>query len=111
MQKCFNSCFDLQVLRVSAQTKEGIPKSWDVIQEYFEKMTKVGEIESVRQKQHIIWMWSHIKEQIIMRFKMNSHVKKKIKSYENLVAEGLMTPGLAADMLLKIFERSSDEQN
>ncbi|KXJ17418.1 methylmalonic aciduria type A homolog, mitochondrial [Exaiptasia diaphana] len=96
------------VLRVSAQTGDGIPKTWDVMQDFFEKMSAVDELELLRRKQHIIWMWNHIKEHIMMRFKMNPDVKKKIKSYESLVGEGLMTPGLAADMLLKIFERSSE---
>lgn len=95
-------------MRVSAQTGDGIPKTWDIMQDFFEKMSGVGQLELLRQKQHIIWMWNHIKEHIMMRFKKNPDVKKKIKSYESLVGEGLMTPGLAADMLLKIFERSSE---
>ncbi|XP_031559531.1 methylmalonic aciduria type A protein, mitochondrial-like [Actinia tenebrosa] len=98
------------VIRVSAKTGEGIDKSWEVMQAFFNTMTETGELEKERRKQQVVWMWSHIKEQIIKRFKMNSDVKRKIKTYENLVAEGLMTPGLAADMMLKIFERSKEEK-
>ena len=96
-------------MRVSARTTDGIEKSWTVMQDFFNKMLEVGELEQVRQKQHIIWMWNHIKEHIMTRFKRNPDIKRKFKSYENLVGEGLMTPGLAADMLMKIFERSSDK--
>ncbi|EDO49609.1 predicted protein [Nematostella vectensis] len=97
------------VLRVSSTTGDGIDKSWKSMQDFFTKMEETGELVNERRKQHKIWMWNHIKEQIMARFKANKNVKKKIKSYENLVAQGLMAPGLAADMLLKIFERTTED--
>lgn len=68
---------------------------------------ETGELEEKRRKQHVIWMWNHIKEQIMRQFKANADVQKKIQRYEELVADGLVTPGMAADLLLKVFSRSA----
>lgn len=68
---------------------------------------QTGELEEKRRKQHVIWMWNHIKEQIMRQFKANADVQKKIQRYEELVADGLVTPGMAADLLLKVFSRSA----
>ena len=41
------------------------------------------------------------------RFKSNPEVQREICNYEKLVADGEVTPGMAADELLKIFSHSS----
>ena len=88
---------------MSSQTRVGIEKAWGKMQLFYKIMLENGELEQRRCKQHVIWMWNHIKEQIMGRFKSNPNVQKEIKNYERLVADGLITPGQAADILLKIF--------
>lgn len=92
---------------MSARTMEGIPEAWEKMQEFYNKMLEAGELTKERSQQHKIWMWSHIKEQIMARFKSNKKVQQKISKYELLVFEGIMTPGRAADLLLKVFTESS----
>ena len=97
----------LQVLRISSQTGEGIEKAWENMEQFHNIMLENGELEQRRCKQHVIWMWNHIKEQIMGRFKSNPEVRQEIGHFENLVADGDVTPGMAADKLLKIFSHSS----
>ena len=98
---------NFQVLRVSSRTGDGIEKAWETMQQYYNIMVENGELEQRRYKQHVVWMWSHIREQIMGRFKSNPEVQREIFNYEKLVADGEVTPGMAADELLKIFSRSS----
>ena len=94
-------------MRVSSRTGEGIEKAWENMQQFYNIMLENEELEHRRCRQHVIWMWNHIKEKIMGRFKSNPDVQKEIDRYEKLVAEGDVTPGMAADVLLKIFSRSS----
>ena len=98
---------NFQVLRVSSRTGDGIEKAWETMQQYYNIMVENGELEQRRCKQHVVWMWSHIREQIMGRFKSNPEVQREICNYEKLVADGEVTPGMAADELLKIFSHSS----
>lgn len=77
------------------------------MEQFYNMMLENGELEQRRCKQHVIWMWNHIKEQIMGRFKTNPDVKQEILHFEKLVADGDVTPGMAADELLKIFSHSS----
>lgn len=77
------------------------------MEQFYNIMLENGELEQRRCKQHVIWMWNHIKEQIMGRFKSNPDVQREIFYYEKLVADGDVTPGMAADGLLKIFSHSS----
>lgn len=95
------------VLRVSSRTGDGIEKAWETMQQYYNIMVENGELEQRRCKQHVVWMWNHIREQIMGRFKSNPEVQREIYNYEKLVADGEVTPGMAADELLKIFSHSS----
>lgn len=95
------------VLRISAHTGHGIEKAWENMKHFYNIMLQNGELEERRCRQHVIWMWNHIKEQIIGRFKSNPEVQEELHYYEKLVAHGVVTPGMAADVLLKKFMTSS----
>ena len=71
-------------------------------------MSESGDIEMKRRKQHTVWMWNHIHDNIMTLFKGHPMVAKKITKYENLVATGTVTPGYAADVLLQEFMKSVD---
>lgn len=96
------------VLRISSRTGDGIEKAWETMQQYYTIMVANSELEQRRCKQHVVWMWNHIREQIMTRFKSNPEVQREIHNFEKLVADGEVTPGMAADELLKIFSHSSN---
>ena len=80
---------------MSAHTGEGIEKAWETMQNFHNIMLENGDLEQRRREQHVIWMWNHIKDQIMGRFKSNPDVQGELHYYEKLVADGVVTPGMA----------------
>ncbi|XP_038647864.1 methylmalonic aciduria type A protein, mitochondrial isoform X3 [Scyliorhinus canicula] len=94
---------ELQVLSVSSKTGEGIPELWEKIVEFHTSILASGELQINRQKQQKVWMWSLIKENVTEYFCNHPTVRNQIPSLEDKVVSGDLTPGLAADILLKAF--------
>lgn len=95
------------VMRVSSLKKHGIKELWDKMAEYRMKMSNSGELLHRRDAQHKIWMWNYIKENILDMFCEHPSVKLKLANLEDQVNQRLISPGLAADTLLKEFITSS----
>lgn len=93
-------------MRISSLTKEGLPELWEKIKEFREKSTESGSLERKRQRQQTVWMWNHIRDNIMSLFKKHPPIARKIPKYEHLVAKGAVTPGYAADLLLQDFATS-----
>ncbi|XP_002737939.1 methylmalonic aciduria type A homolog, mitochondrial-like [Saccoglossus kowalevskii] len=96
-----------QVLKASSKKKDGLPEVWDVMTEFYKTMVTTGEMKNRRAVQHKIWMWNHIKDNILKLFKNHPAVKPQIASLESKVAKAVITPGLAADVLLNEFVKST----
>ncbi|KAM9330458.1 methylmalonic aciduria type A protein, mitochondrial [Gastrophryne carolinensis] len=96
-----------QVTRISAKTGEGIPELWKKICEFQESMLSGGELLSKRRTQQKVWMWNLIQENVLLHFKTHPAIKDKIPLLEEQVLTGVLSPGLAADTLLKAFSESS----
>ena len=73
---------------------------------FFETMSKSGELHTRREEQHSLWMWNYIKYEILELFKKHPAIIKNISYYEEQVAKGNITSGLAADELLNLFLNS-----
>lgn len=93
----------MQVLRISSITKEGIPELWKKMCEFREIMSKTGDLEQKRADQKKIWMWNYIKDNIMDLFRSQPVVRQKIAVMEDRVSHGVLTPGEAADMLMRDF--------
>ena len=93
-------------MRISSKTNEGIPELWNKMQEFRDKMGETGRLEMIREKQHTIWMWNHIKDNVMKLFVKHPTISTHAEKIEQQVAKGVITPGLAADILLKEFTKS-----
>ncbi|XP_074085312.1 methylmalonic aciduria type A protein, mitochondrial isoform X2 [Macrotis lagotis] len=93
-----------KVVRISSRTGEGITEMWDRMKEFRDLMLASQELIARRQKQQKIWMWNLIQESVLERFRSCSAVKDQIPLLEEKVARGDLSPGLAADILLKAFQ-------
>lgn len=92
-----------QVMRASSQTSEGIPEVWAAMQSYQDAMLASGELQSRRRAQHKVWMWSLIQENVLLHFQNHPGVRSALPQLEEKVTKGAISPGLAADLLLKTF--------
>ncbi|XP_005217554.2 methylmalonic aciduria type A protein, mitochondrial isoform X1 [Bos indicus x Bos taurus] len=93
-----------KVIRISAQSGEGITEMWDKMKEFQEVMLVSGELAAKRQKQQKVWMWNLIQENVIEHFRTHPAVREQIPLLEKRVLSGALSPGLAADLLLKAFK-------
>jgi LAO/AO transport system kinase len=96
------------VLLTSALTNKGIGEVWDAVINYQSIMLDTGELTANRAEQARAWMWNEIREGLIEAFKAEPDVATKVRRLETEVAEGRMTPGAAADTLLKRFQHGKD---
>ena len=58
-----------------------------------------------------VWMWNHIKENIMMLFRQHPNIQPHIPELEHEVAKGTITPGFAADILLEKFSRTFNSRH
>lgn len=93
-----------KVIRISARSGEGITEMWDKMKEFQEVMLVSGELAARRQKQQKVWMWNLIQENVIEHFRTHPAVREQIPLLEKRVLSGALSPGLAADLLLKAFK-------
>ncbi|KAG7221941.1 hypothetical protein INR49_016967 [Caranx melampygus] len=98
---------DLVVVRASSHTGEGIPELWAKIESYRDAMLASGELQARRRAQQKVWMWSLIQENVLLHFQNHPSVRETLPHLEEKVTSGAISPGLAADLLLKGFSSSS----
>ncbi|ESN97176.1 hypothetical protein HELRODRAFT_102150 [Helobdella robusta] len=97
------------VLRVSSVSKEGMEEMWAKMEEYYKVMSSSGELERLRRRQHVRWMHNHIHDSLVSVFHEIPRVKELIPDLEELVRKGVVTPGQAADKVMRDFIRQIDE--
>lgn len=90
-------------MRASSQTHEGIPEVWAAMQSYRDAMLASGELRGRRRAQQKVWMWSLIRESVLLHFQNHPGVKGALPQLEEKVTSGAISPGLAADLLLRTF--------
>ncbi|KFP06260.1 hypothetical protein N300_03054, partial [Calypte anna] len=93
-----------KVLRISAKTGEGVSEMWDKMTEFRDLMLTSGELIAKRRRQQKVWMWNLVQENLLEHFQNHPAVKDKIPLLEEKVLSGVLSPGLAADLLLKAFK-------
>lgn len=81
----------------------GVPELWGTLQEFRECTLATGELMSRREKQLKLWLWNHIKDSVMNKFEGDPRVKTLLPQVEELVVKSRMTPGLAADYMLKLY--------
>ncbi|XP_049761400.1 methylmalonic aciduria type A protein, mitochondrial isoform X2 [Elephas maximus indicus] len=93
-----------KVIRISSRSGEGVTEMWDKMKEFQDLMLASGELTARRQKQQKIWMWNLIQESVLDHFRTHPMVREQIPLLEGRVLSGALSPGLAADLLLKAFK-------
>ncbi|XP_068607438.1 methylmalonic aciduria type A protein, mitochondrial [Brachionichthys hirsutus] len=96
-----------KVVRASSYTNEGIPEVWAKMESYRDTMVANGEFRGRRRSQQKVWMWLLIQENVLLHFQNHPGVRGALPHLEERVTRGAISPGLAADLLLKAFSSSS----
>ena len=84
----------------SALTGDGLPEIWARINEHRTALGDSGEFDAKRREQRIRWMWSTVRDRLMLSLDGNSVVREILPELERAVAEDRMTPGHAAERVL-----------
>uniref|UniRef100_A0A1A8C179 Methylmalonic aciduria (Cobalamin deficiency) cblA type n=1 Tax=Nothobranchius kadleci TaxID=1051664 RepID=A0A1A8C179_NOTKA len=96
-----------EVVRASSHSSEGIPEVWAKMESFRNTVLTSGELQGRRRAQQKVWMWSLIQENVLCHFQNHPSVREALPRLEERVTRGVISPGLAADLLLKAFSASS----
>uniref|UniRef100_A0A8C3YGI1 Metabolism of cobalamin associated A n=1 Tax=Catagonus wagneri TaxID=51154 RepID=A0A8C3YGI1_9CETA len=100
-----------KVIRISARSGEGITEMWDKMKEFRDVMLASGELTAKRQRQQKVWMWNLIQENVVEHFRTHPTVREQIPLLEKRVLGGALSPGRAADLLLKSSKAETNEMH
>lgn len=91
-------------LSCSSFTGEGIPRLWEVIQDFIARTKSSGVFERRRTTQSMQWVYGMIEEYLRGAFFRHPNVKKALPAIERGVMSGKYSPTRAAELLVKEYE-------
>lgn len=97
----------MQVVRVSSETGEGVVDLWNTMLAFKAAGLQSGELLTRRRNQQRVWMWNLIQENALRHFQEHPAVRSTLPHLEQRVTRGEISPGLAADLLLKAYTSTS----
>ena len=78
-------------------TGSGIAGLWAQVLAHRRLLSATDEFAARRREQQIKWMWTLVEQRMFTRLHSNAAIKAKLPKLEADVAEGRLSPGLAAD--------------
>jgi LAO/AO transport system kinase len=92
------------VLTYSALTGTGIEKLWQKILDHRTAMNASGDFAARRRQQQVKWMWSMLEQRMMARLRADPAVRSKVKKTETEVADGRITPAVAAEQIAEMLK-------
>lgn len=93
------------VVTYSAMTGAGIDALWEKVLAHRTAMNASGDFEARRRDQQVKWMWAMLEDRLKARLRSDPAIRAKVKQTEAAVANGHMTPAVAADTVAALLER------
>ena len=87
------------VVTYSALTGNGIAELWQRVLDHRTAMNASGEFAERRREQQVKWMWSMLESRMMARLRSDAAIRSKVKKTEAEVADGRMTPAVAAEQI------------
>lgn len=94
---------DVQVLRASALTGEGIGGVWQAIATFAANRRQSGQFDERRREQALAWMWDLVHAGLSARFHDHPGIRAALPDTLAAVSEARLAPSLAARTLLQLF--------
>jgi LAO/AO transport system kinase len=87
----------------SALTGDGIAKLWQKILDHRTAMRASGDFAARRREQQVKWMWSMLEQRMLARLRADASTRAKVKKIESDVADGRLTPAVAAEQIMELL--------
>ncbi|MFD2422129.1 methylmalonyl Co-A mutase-associated GTPase MeaB [Amycolatopsis pigmentata] len=91
------------VLTCSALHDIGLDTVWQQIERHQQTMISSGELDRRRKRQQVEWTWALVRDQLLGSLAEHPGVRAVVPEVEKAVAEGRLTPTLAAQRVLDAF--------
>ena len=91
------------VLTCSGLTGAGLEDIWGCLQDHRKQLIDTDELNALRQKQGLQWMWSLIDSSLQNRFRSDEKVNAQLRAVEADVLAKKISPATAAKDLLDAF--------
>ncbi len=92
------------VVTYSALTGTGIDTLWQNVLGHRTAMKASGEFEARRRQQQVKWMWSMLEQRMMARLRADASIRARVKKTETEVADGRITPALAAEQIAEMLK-------
>jgi LAO/AO transport system kinase len=94
------------VLTCSGQTGNGLDTLWEQVERHHRTLAGTGELAARRRRQQVDWTWTMVRDSLLTRLREHRGVKEITPDLERAVADGELTPTLAARRILEVFADS-----
>jgi LAO/AO transport system kinase len=91
------------VLTYSGLTGAGLPELWQKIVEHRTAMNACGDFTARRSQQQVKWMWAMLEDRMKAQLRSDPAIRAKVKQLEARVADGRVTPALAAEQIAELL--------
>ncbi|MFI0449824.1 methylmalonyl Co-A mutase-associated GTPase MeaB [Actinomadura sp. 6N118] len=98
---------DIRVLTCSAKENTGLDTVWQHIVDHQDRLKEAGELDARRRRQQVGWTWALVRDRLLTELHEHPAVRELAPELEVQVAEGKLTPALAAERILAAFTRRS----
>lgn len=92
------------VVTYSALAKTGITELWEKVVAHRTAMNASGDFEARRREQQVKWMWTMLEDRLKARLRGDPVIRGKVKQAERDVADGRMTPAIAAETIADLLK-------
>ncbi|GAA4150620.1 methylmalonyl Co-A mutase-associated GTPase MeaB [Actinomadura keratinilytica] len=93
------------VLTCSARENRGLDEIWRRIVEHQDRLAASGELRARRRRRQVGWTWELVHDRLLTELRDHPAVRAIAPELEREVAEGRLTPALAAERILSAFTR------
>ena len=92
------------VITYSALTGDGIDTLWQKVLDHRTAMNASDDFAARRREQRVKWMWAMLEDRLKSKLRSDPAVRAKVKQLEAAVADGRMTPTVAADTVSALLD-------
>ncbi|MFC4853433.1 methylmalonyl Co-A mutase-associated GTPase MeaB [Actinophytocola glycyrrhizae] len=91
------------VLTCSGMTGAGLDTLWEQVKRHHDTLGESGALAAKRKRQQVDWTWTMVRDTLLTRLSEHPGVHALAPSLEQQVADGTLTPTLAAERILEEF--------
>ncbi|MYV40635.1 methylmalonyl Co-A mutase-associated GTPase MeaB [Streptomyces sp. SID1328] len=93
------------VLHCSARETSGLDTVWERLEQHRTLLDSTGRLTAKRRDQQVRWTWAMVRDELLGRLHADPEVRRLAPDLEREVREGSLTATLAADRILRTFEK------